>query len=434
MALFVKAHNFSHDLASTLQSLVTDQHSCVRRTLATGFHEVAKLLGPSLVGSIRSQFIALLKEGSLEVLQGFVPHLSDILRIFAHDASLEGPKYGGLPEFIPCIISCSQTISKSRLWRLHEELIHQYSSLPDCLTSDQIYYKFVPRIFKLLSSKHVLPLKLAACRTLCIFIRHNRRKEQRKEMCDRVVGDLGGSRSYWNRRLFIDFCGFVLEFFSKQFFKATFFEFVLVLAKDPVANVRLQLCRFLPKLKSVLKLPRDRALLQQFQLVTRHLLTTEKDPDVQAGITAAFKELDKVDIPVETLSGRTFFEDDLLDAKKEEEEKQVEMEEELEAMEIDRMEKESTKAMKQTGEPKKTKNAKKLCIIMECLSFMCVCLSVCLSVLISYCFHRDVHFVQLFECCCNPCLNIWILFCCQQVSCYQLELLKKCTISWQLEN
>ena len=43
--------------------------------------------------------------------------------------------------------------------------------------------------------------------------------------------DLGGSRSYWNRLLFIDVCGFILEFFSKRFFKTTFFEFVLVLAK-----------------------------------------------------------------------------------------------------------------------------------------------------------------------------------------------------------
>ena len=43
--------------------------------------------------------------------------------------------------------------------------------------------------------------------------------------------ELGGSRSYWNRLLFIDFCSCVLELFSKRYFKTMFFEFILVLAK-----------------------------------------------------------------------------------------------------------------------------------------------------------------------------------------------------------
>ncbi|XP_062523432.1 serine/threonine-protein phosphatase 4 regulatory subunit 4-like isoform X2 [Corticium candelabrum] len=359
MTLFAEPHNFEHELSVTLQRLVTDQHPKVRRTVASGFHEVAKILGPILVGVVRPQFLTLLKESSVEVLQGVVSHLGDSLCVFANHASLGDSKFGGLPDFIPAIITCSQTVAKSRLWRLQEDLLRQYCSLPNCLTSDQIYYKFVPRAFKLLSSKHVLPVKLAAGRALCIFICHNRRKEQRQDMCSRIIEDLGGSRSYWNRLLFIDVCGFILEFFSKRFFKTTFFEFVLVLAKDPVANVRLRLCRFLPKLKSVLKLPTDRALLQQFQLVTRHLLTTEKDTDVEAGIRTAFKELDRMDITVETLSGRTFFEDDLLDAKKEEDEKQIEMEEELEAAEQEKNDKESTKHGRHSIDSKKGRSAKK---------------------------------------------------------------------------
>lgn len=57
-------------------------------------------------------------------------------------------------------------------------------------------------------------------------------------MCNCCVAvDLGANRSYWNRLLFIDVCGFFMEVFSKKFFKTTFFEFVLVLAKVGVSLV-----------------------------------------------------------------------------------------------------------------------------------------------------------------------------------------------------
>ena len=40
MTLFAEPHNFEHELSVTLQRLVTDQHPKVRRTVASGFHEV----------------------------------------------------------------------------------------------------------------------------------------------------------------------------------------------------------------------------------------------------------------------------------------------------------------------------------------------------------------------------------------------------------
>ena len=54
----------------------------------------------------------------------------------------------GLLEFIPALLSCEQVASKCRQWRLHEELQKQFYSLVHCMTSDQLYSKFVPITFK----------------------------------------------------------------------------------------------------------------------------------------------------------------------------------------------------------------------------------------------------------------------------------------------
>ena len=49
-------------------------------------------------------------------------------------------------------------------------------------------------------------------------------------------------------------------------------------------NIRLQFCNLLPKLKSVLKLPVDRGLLQRLEQCVRQLLSEEQDPDVSTAV------------------------------------------------------------------------------------------------------------------------------------------------------
>ena len=51
-----------------------------------------------------------------------------------------------------------------------------------------------------------------------------------------------------------------------------------------MVNIRLQFCNLLPKLKSVLKLPADRSLLQRLEQCVRQLLNEEQDPDVSTAV------------------------------------------------------------------------------------------------------------------------------------------------------
>ena len=110
--------------------------------------------------------------------------------------------------------------------------------------------------------QYVLPVKLAAARTLCLFIRHIRKADQRQELCTRIIE--GNTRPtivcsqinsnlifiipYWpisythmltecarspscrHRLLFIEICHYLLDIFSRSFFKENFFEAVIKLA------------------------------------------------------------------------------------------------------------------------------------------------------------------------------------------------------------
>lgn len=324
MLLFCGASGFQAELAATFHSLVEDPHALVRRTIACGFHEVAKLLGTN-VGTIQQDLSILLKDESIEVLEGLIPNLPQSLECLASGghSTLADTKLNNLSNLIPSLIACELAVDSSSNWRLHVELLEKFSCFPKCLTSDQIYYKFVPLFFRLLSSNRVLPVKLAAAHTLCVFIRYNRRYEQRQELCCRLIQECGRGKSYRSRLLFIDICKFIMELFSRRFFKENFFEFLLELGSDPVLNVRLKFCTIPPLLKSLLKLPTDRHLLQQLEQCIRKLLSSEKEPDVCTAVRETFMKLDK-----------TKYQEDIMDQRKEEEERLLIVMEEKEKEEM----------------------------------------------------------------------------------------------------
>ena len=67
-------------------------------------------------------------------------------------------------------------------------------------------------------------------------------------------------------------------------------------------NIRLRLCQLFPGLKSILKLPADRILLQSLELTVRKLIAQERDPDVSDSIRAAVIEMDRIEVAMETVS------------------------------------------------------------------------------------------------------------------------------------
>ncbi|XP_043372633.1 serine/threonine-protein phosphatase 4 regulatory subunit 4 isoform X2 [Dermochelys coriacea] len=320
MIAFVDPKNFHLELYSTFFCLCHDPEVPVRYTMAIGLYEVAKLLD-SGVYVIHKELVTLLQDDSLEVLDALISHLPEILEFMTTGGENSGSesKLLTVPDLIPALTTAEQRAATSLKWRTHEKLLQKYACLPHIISSDQIYYRFLHRMLTIIMTNNVLPVQKAAARTLCVYLRYNRKQEQRHEVIQKLIEQLGQGKSYWNRLRFLDTCEFIMELFSKSFFCKYFFLPVLELTHDPVANVRMKLCYLLPKVKSTLKVPTDKHLLQQLELCIRKLLCQEKDKDVLTIVKRTVLELDRMEISVDTFQKR-FYENDLLDQEKEREE------------------------------------------------------------------------------------------------------------------
>ncbi|XP_078516223.1 serine/threonine-protein phosphatase 4 regulatory subunit 4 isoform X2 [Lissotriton helveticus] len=320
MIVFVGPKKFQVELYSTFFSLCHDPEVPVRYTMATGFYEVTKILGSNLF-LIQKELVALLQDEALEVLDALLDHLPETLELMTSggESSASENKLITVPDLIPALTTAEQKAAKTLKWRSHEKLLHKYACLPRVISSDQIYYRFLHRVFTIVMTTNVLPVQKAAARTLCIFLRFNRKQEQRNEIIQKIIEQLGKGKSYWNRLRFLDTCDFIIELFSKSFFCKYFFMTVLELSNDPVANVRMKLCFMLPKLKSTLKLPVDKPLLQQLELCVRKLLCQEKDKDVLAVVKRTVLELDRMEVSMDSFQKR-YYDKDTVDQQKEREE------------------------------------------------------------------------------------------------------------------
>ena len=77
---------------------------------------------------------------------------------------------------------------------------------------------------------------------------------------------------------------------------------LFILLQDPVPNVRLSVSYLLPNVKRSLKLPSDRALLQQLDQTVRKLYSLEHDTDVSYTVRLTLPELNRIEVAVETVS------------------------------------------------------------------------------------------------------------------------------------
>uniref|UniRef100_A0A8B9HH79 Protein phosphatase 4 regulatory subunit 4 n=1 Tax=Astyanax mexicanus TaxID=7994 RepID=A0A8B9HH79_ASTMX len=318
MVLFADPNHFLSELYRTFSSLCHDPEISVRRTAAEGFHEVVKLLGPN-VHYVHKELITLLQDDSLEVLDALLSHLQETLELATSRGEGAGPesKQVNVPDLVPALVTAEQKAASSLRWRVHEKLLQRYSCLPRVVSGDQIYFRFLQRMFNIITTNNVLPVQREAARTLCVFLRYNRKQEQRQEIISKIIQELAQGRSYWNRLRFLDLCEIAIDLFSKSYFCKHFLIQALELVNDPVANVRYKLCHMLPRLRSTIRLPADKHLLQELEFCVRKLLCREKDKDVVATVRKTVLELDKMDI---TEPYHKRHERDLLDQKKEKEE------------------------------------------------------------------------------------------------------------------
>ncbi|KAJ8681033.1 hypothetical protein QAD02_016820 [Eretmocerus hayati] len=310
-------------LLPTFRNLANDSFYLVRRTIACSLHEVVKVLG-SKSGLIKPELIRLLKDGHEEVLQGLIPNISIILENLLQNQLLDYSESSTV-DLGRALIKCEAEVSRTNNWRLSALMLNQLEVLPKCFPSDFIYTYLVPNVTKKVLYARPLPVRLAAGRTLLIFLRYNLKPQQRDEIRNRIRTDFARSSNCYVRMVFIRVMTEAMTIYSSMYFKEHFCASLLNMMEDPVANVRLKVITLLPTIKSCLRLPADKELLSTMELHLRNLKSTEKDRDVLAALVDAVRQMESIEVRVDSQPSPTKLSRyDSEDMKKYEEEKKLE--------------------------------------------------------------------------------------------------------------
>ncbi|XP_070181609.1 serine/threonine-protein phosphatase 4 regulatory subunit 4-like [Littorina saxatilis] len=351
MVHFVGHKNFKTDLLPTLTHLCRDHYQVVRKTTACGFHEISKLLGPQAT-ILFVDFITLLRDESIEVLQGVVSNLPSALdTVSKSGAGMSDAKLSTVLEVVNAYLSAEAVVFASNCWRLQEDMMRNMSCLGKVCPQDMIYNRVIPILLSKMKNGRALPVRHAACRSVLVLIRCLHKLEQREHLTRLLIQDFCHGRSCRSRGLFIVICQYCIELYSKAYFKEHLFDYILSLTSDPVPNIRMRTCTLLPSLKRLIKLPYDNALKGSLEQCVRKVLVNEKDRDVVMAMKQAVEELDQIHVQMESMvSRRKNFEDDVDDQVKEEEEKQL--------LELEERERKDDELRASKGE-KKLSNAKK---------------------------------------------------------------------------
>ncbi|XP_034945772.1 serine/threonine-protein phosphatase 4 regulatory subunit 4-like isoform X1 [Chelonus insularis] len=311
-------------LLSTFSALAHDSLS-VKRAIACGIHEVAKLLGPKC-HLIKKDFMKLLDHKN-KILQGLIPHIAQTIELIIQSNKTTETEHEDLliAELGAALLKCENEIFTSNNWRSSKSMLEQLEILPKLFSSEYIYTNFVPVAFKRALTTKPIPVRLAAGRLILVFTRYNLKPQQRNSIRNRIYTDFARNQSSYVRMLFLHMMVEAMAIFSSNYFKEHFYSIVLSLSDDLIANIRFKLVTLLPTLKSYLRLPSDRKLLSSFESTIRNLMNNEKDHDVIFALTNTIRELDKIDVRHEgQTSSAKMSKQDLEDLRKFEEEKELE--------------------------------------------------------------------------------------------------------------
>ncbi|KZC09718.1 Serine/threonine-protein phosphatase 4 regulatory subunit 4, partial [Dufourea novaeangliae] len=325
MFLFVSYSADDTDaLLVTFNALASDHYYIVRKTVASGFHEVAKVLGPKS-GRIKADLIKLLKDDSEEVLQGLVPHIGLTLDCLAESQTIGVDRVDStLMEIGRALLKCESEISGTHNWRLASMMHSQLEIIPKYFPSDFIYSYFVPMAFFRILHARPIPVRLAAGTLYLFLLRYNMKPMQRVELRSRLYTELANSPDCYVRMMFVRMMIEAFEIFSTVYFKEHFFTTLLNLAEDPVANIRIKVVSLLPQLKSQLWMPTDKKLLSAMETTVGHLMNSEKDRDVITMLTIVMRKLNETELRYDgQTSTAKQTKHDMEDTRKLEEEKRL---------------------------------------------------------------------------------------------------------------
>jgi len=224
-------------LKETYESLANDMQWKVRRTLANSIHELAVILGPE----VASQDLVPIFNGFIkdldEVRIGVLKHLADFLSLLSPEARAEYlPR---LEEFLK--------MDNDRNWRFRLELCNQVSALVPLCSSEEVLAHLAP-LCLLLVNDRVSEVRRTAAKVTASLLAHLSRAGEAGVggLAMALVSVLARDNHWARRQTFVLLCGALQsEEGGLAVLTSKLMPPLLLLADDPVPNVRLSLASLL---------------------------------------------------------------------------------------------------------------------------------------------------------------------------------------------
>uniref|UniRef100_A0A1B6GR04 Condensin complex subunit 1 C-terminal domain-containing protein n=2 Tax=Cuerna arida TaxID=1464854 RepID=A0A1B6GR04_9HEMI len=278
-------------LISVMRNLASDSFCQVRKKIASGFYEVMKLM-PKWQAALKAEFIRLLKDDIDIVQEGLVPNVSDILLSLSSSNTLTSDKVESGKDVGQALFVCEKNLNDAPHWRLQEGLLSGFRVVPKVFHPEFVYLYFVPLLLTRAVSGRILPCRVAALNTLLVIIADPSQAKQKLKIRNKVL-ELCNNSSFHCRQLFLrGMSTFIVH--SPEVLKELFFHNITSMAEDKVPNIRLMLCKLLPKLKTIALDPVDRKLLASIDAAITSM-SGETDRDVQMQLKIALNLMDEGD-------------------------------------------------------------------------------------------------------------------------------------------
>ncbi|VDN05571.1 unnamed protein product [Thelazia callipaeda] len=293
MILIYGEDYFKNRLLPILESFCSDPDDGIRSATAAGFHEVVKLLPdePALI----PPFFDLIRGSSAEVVGHLMRNLDEILPVLYKCVSKQNNCKISRVQLDRLIIGCCRMIRGTSFWRAQHCYLQNIAVLRFLIPINDLFVSFVPVLKQEVLTTRPIPCRVAASITLLLFMRQNPSRTARQSVIDFFIHSVAKHQNCHRRRLFLDVTPEVISVFSRKFFHTNFLTPVLEMANDKVANIRLQLCHILPKIKANLYLPQDEEILRQLEKIVRDLLCKEQNSSTRQLIQAYACDLSRAE-------------------------------------------------------------------------------------------------------------------------------------------
>ncbi|CAD5216327.1 unnamed protein product [Bursaphelenchus xylophilus] len=264
---------FEDRLMPLVEKLAQDQDEEVRCTIASGFHEIVRYGGHSHL--LLAPFMELIRSGAVEVVQHLTANLNEILPILYQSLQNNPNQKTTSVQLDRILLGCNRLIRNTGCWRSHESYLSNMSVMRHILPTNDLYVSFLPLFKQEVLTARALPCRVAAVKTLLLIMRELPEKKNRQEVIDFFNETIAKHESCQRRKLMINAAEVVLENFSKEFFVQNFLGSIIRLSKDPVWNIRLQVCKFFIKVKQNLVYPTDEPIINRMEKAIKELLTED---------------------------------------------------------------------------------------------------------------------------------------------------------------